>query len=388
MPVHLVYAFTAMAESTTLAAGLVSLAIFVHWPVRSRPWAAPLLLVVPFLFRETAAFWIVPMVVLLVTEAGRARRERWARAGVALAGSSLALGLVLRIHWIADRSSLFVQNLVGRTFAEKYTDAYAAASLDSGPAALAAAILSLASANATRLIELLSTPSLESSMLHALLWIPIAGAVLAWRTPRLRPLVLAWALFFIVSVAFTTFFYRWGFFVGVRQLLPSATLGFVVVGAVIAEVARSRPVWHAAAPLVLVWLLAFAMVRAQAAAIIASDVREGRIRDALAEISIPERGVLIAHHNLGLVYLYDHPMRRVALFPPADARTLRLLDERFDVRAALLRKRDLARLSPEALAAAGLVDHGRLGALRFYVEPDPSPESARDGSAEEFGPRR
>jgi hypothetical protein len=76
------------------------------------------------------------------------------------------------------------------------------------------------------------------------------------------------------------------------------------------------------------------------------------------------------------------------LFPPADARTLRLLDERFDVRAALLRKRDLARLSPEALAAAGLVDHGRLGALRFYVEPDPAPESARDGSAEEFGPRR
>jgi 4-amino-4-deoxy-L-arabinose transferase-like glycosyltransferase len=388
MPVHLVYAFTAMAESTTLAAGLASLAIFVHWPARTRPWAAPLLLIVPFLFRETAAFWIAPMVVLLVTEADRAPRARWTRAAIALVGSVLVLGLVQRIPWIADRPSLFVQNLVGRTFAEKYTDAYAAAALDSGPAALATSILSLGGANAARLMELLATPSLESAMLHALLWIPLAGALVAWQTPRLRPLVLAWALFFAVGFGFTTFFYRWGYFVGVRQLLPSATLGLVVVGAAISERVPRRPSWRAIVALVLVWILAVAIVRVQAAAITASDAREDRIRQAVDRLSLPEGGLLIAHHNLGLVYLYDHPLHRVALFPPADPRTLRLLDERFDVRAGLLRPQDLERLPPAALAAAGLVDRGRLGALRFYVEPDPEPGSARDGSAEEFGRRR
>jgi 4-amino-4-deoxy-L-arabinose transferase-like glycosyltransferase len=87
-PPLLAYAFTAMAELTLSAACMLALAAFVSFPRRWRPWAAPALLALPFLFRETGAFCCLPMaaLVLLPRERGAWRR---------VAGMGLAAALVL-----------------------------------------------------------------------------------------------------------------------------------------------------------------------------------------------------------------------------------------------------------------------------------------------------
>ena len=41
----------------------------------------------------------------------------------------MLLGLVYQLEWIADRPSLLMQNLLGASFADKYTDAYAVAEM-------------------------------------------------------------------------------------------------------------------------------------------------------------------------------------------------------------------------------------------------------------------
>src|SRR5439155_24918004 len=54
-PLNLIYAFTAMAEMTAVAAGPVAFAVFLRVPPRWKPLVGPLLLVLPMAFRETGA---------------------------------------------------------------------------------------------------------------------------------------------------------------------------------------------------------------------------------------------------------------------------------------------------------------------------------------------
>lgn len=67
-PGNVLFAGTAMAEPTFTAAGLVGFTLFLAAPVRWRPLAAPLCLVLPFLFRETGALWVLPMLAFLLLE--------------------------------------------------------------------------------------------------------------------------------------------------------------------------------------------------------------------------------------------------------------------------------------------------------------------------------
>ena len=89
-PANVAYAFTAMAELTFTLACVLAVALFLHLPARRRWLAPPLLLVVPFLFRESGAFLIVPLALVVLRECG------WLRAGAATLGSVVTLGLVNR----------------------------------------------------------------------------------------------------------------------------------------------------------------------------------------------------------------------------------------------------------------------------------------------------
>src|SRR5262249_3929997 len=52
-PPHLVFAFTAMMETPVVAAAMAALCAFVYLPRERRPYLTPLVLIIPFLFRET-----------------------------------------------------------------------------------------------------------------------------------------------------------------------------------------------------------------------------------------------------------------------------------------------------------------------------------------------
>jgi 4-amino-4-deoxy-L-arabinose transferase-like glycosyltransferase len=367
-PIFLVYAFSAMAEMTTLATGLLAFTIFVHLPRRARHWAVPVLLLGPFLFRETAAFWITPMIVLLLTDAESTRVERWRAAVIALASSVLALGAVYRLDWIADRPSLFAQNLFGKTYGDKYTDAFSTAHVEMNPGTLAAAVLDLAARNLGDLFRLLTTQSYESLTLHVLLWLPVGAAALAWSTPRLRSMVGAWALFSVTTVVFLTLLYRWNFFIGVRQLLPPMLLGLVILGAAVAERTRVWSQRSCAIAACALWLLSLATVVYQTGLVTAFDDKQEIYRKILESTSVPEKGLLVARDDLGLIYLHDNPLRRFAL-SPFNLKTLELLESRYDVRAALSRQ-PLTRIG---LDATGLRRRGSISVFHYYEEPE-SPE--------------
>ena len=64
-PAVITYSFTAMAELTFTAAGMLALAAFAALPRRAWTFAPPLLLAIPFLFRETGAFLIIPLGLLI-----------------------------------------------------------------------------------------------------------------------------------------------------------------------------------------------------------------------------------------------------------------------------------------------------------------------------------
>jgi 4-amino-4-deoxy-L-arabinose transferase-like glycosyltransferase len=364
-PIFIVYAFSAMAEMTTLATCLVALTAFVHLPRRVRPWAAPFLLLVPFLFRETTAFWIAPMVVLLLVDEKASRVERWRGALVASFGSVIGLGIVYRLDWIADRPSLWAQNLFGRSFHDKYTDAYSISGLDVDATMISSAIADLAIANLGGFLALLATPSFEAVVFHGLVWLPIGAAWLAWRSRPLRPLVMAWALLAVITFVFATLFYRWNFFIGIRQLLPPMALGLLVLGAALADLTRGWRPRFVMIPACAAWLVSCALVIAQTSVVIGRDDLERKIRDVLRRTTVPDTGLFIAHHNIGLVRLLDTPLSSVA-FPPTNRATLELLADRYDLRSALLREHDVQRLKPAAIGAVGLEEVGSIMGNRFF----------------------
>jgi 4-amino-4-deoxy-L-arabinose transferase-like glycosyltransferase len=364
IPIFLVYAFSAMAEMTVLASGLLAFTIFVHLPSSMRCWAAPALLVAPFLFRETAAFWIAPMVALLLTEAGATRIERWRAAMIAFAGSAIALGTVYRLDWTADRPSLFLQNLFGETFIEKYCDAFSVAHIDVDAATISSAIGQLSVRNLTTLVDLLASPTFESLTMHLLFWLPVFAAALAWRTPRLRLLVGAWALFAVTSFVFATLLYRWNFFSGVRQLLPQMTLGLLVLGAALAERTRDWSLRSRTIPTVALWLLSLGLVVQHTGIVTGLDETEEGYRMLLKKTPFRDSGLLVTEQDLGVIYIYDHPQRRFS-FPPANFPTVELLEAQHDVRAALVPQP----LTPVAIAAMGLRYRGSISTSHFYEEP-------------------
>jgi hypothetical protein len=90
-PANIVYAFTAMAELTFTAAVVTAFLVFVHLPRRWQPFAACVLLIGPFLFRESGAFVILPMALLIL-------RARGIGAAVLASGLSVA-SLYLVNRW-------------------------------------------------------------------------------------------------------------------------------------------------------------------------------------------------------------------------------------------------------------------------------------------------
>ncbi len=86
-PANISYAFTAMSEPTSVAAAVGAMAAFYYLPSRARLVAMPLLVAVPFLFRETAALLLLPMLLYAWDRPGT---RRW-QVVLSVVGSVLVL---------------------------------------------------------------------------------------------------------------------------------------------------------------------------------------------------------------------------------------------------------------------------------------------------------
>jgi len=115
-PAEITYAFTAMAELTFTLAAVAAFAAFVHLPRRWWPFAPPILLALPFLFRETGAFLILPMAVLVF------RARGLLLAGLATAGSVGSLVLINRWQIASGKLAASLAWVTGGRF--NYYNAY------------------------------------------------------------------------------------------------------------------------------------------------------------------------------------------------------------------------------------------------------------------------
>jgi len=198
-PANVAYAFTAMAELTFTLACVATVALFVHLPARRRWLAPPLLLVLPFLFRESGAFLIVPLALLVLREHGLPR------AAATTLGSIASLWLVNRWQIASGKLAASLAWVTGGGY--NYGDAFA----DPAPGLSASQWFDALARNVERNLAILEETFAKSPgelmpwclyVMFGLAAIAIAGgAVRARRSPFALGAGLLMLLVFVLSVA-------------------------------------------------------------------------------------------------------------------------------------------------------------------------------------------
>ena len=122
-PLNLMFAFTAMAEISVVAAGLAAFSIFLLVREKYRWWVGPVALTLPILFRETGAALGVLMSVMLFFSTARARKRKATLCGLLVC--VVLVALILSPAG-AGRPSLWKANILAQgNFEAVYSDAFA-----------------------------------------------------------------------------------------------------------------------------------------------------------------------------------------------------------------------------------------------------------------------
>jgi 4-amino-4-deoxy-L-arabinose transferase-like glycosyltransferase len=355
LPPLVIYALTAMSELTFMATGLGALAAFVHLPRRLRPWLAPALLLPPFLFRETGALWIIPMVALLLRdEEGDLSLKRLPQAGLALGLGVLCLGAIYQLDWVQDRPSLWLQNLYSRNFVGKYMDAYSVTRIQETNPGLVSSILHHAGGNLQALGQALGKFSFEALSLHLALWGPALAAWWAWGRRELRPVALGTLLYHLTLVVLLTLFYKWDTQIGLRQMLPPLVLAALLLGGRLATLEQPGRRALRLGALGALWLLCLGTSLRGSYEVTALDSYQRNLTTFLQSLPLPKDSTVVLSFQFGPTFLYYNPDSYWAL-PPAGDPTMQLLEDKHDVRALVMTERDISMFIPEAaIHTAGL----------------------------------
>ena len=362
-PPSLIYGFSAMSEMTLLCACLAAFTAFLYLPVRYRHVAGPLLLCVPFLFRETGPLWIVPMVAVMLTET---RGPKWKTEVIAFIGISLILLLAIyRLDWIQDRPSLFYQNLLSKTFGDKYMDAFAALQKPSSITEWAEILVARGLQNLRTLVRILLGRGdlLEILLLHLLLWPPLLVLLTLRWMGRLRNLVFAYAVMAVVLFGAITFLYHWETYIGIRQAMLISPLGAIAAGCFFDRLCPDRR--RLASVVVVITTLMLPISLAAAVSINRSDSKMKYFELVLQTIDIDQRGTLISSHEFGVPYLYRNRRGKWA-YMPANEKTLLLLQKKYPVSAVIYFYDNELKFRVATLKALGLRNE------RFINGPDGS----------------
>jgi 4-amino-4-deoxy-L-arabinose transferase-like glycosyltransferase len=368
-----VFAATAMAELPYLAACATALALFSLLPERVRPWLGPLLLVLPFLFRELGAFYAAPFAAAIALSTAGGVGRRW-RAALAFSGLSVGLlGALYRLPALSSKPTLLLQNLFAPTGDAKYADAFAVDGIAPDAGAWLQALLERVGQNVSELGRvLLSDPfGLEALSIHLMLW-PVVLSLIGWvRLPAHRRVFAMHVAIVVPTLAFIFLLYRWEGFIGMRQLLMTWPFAALSLAAWAREAAPSR---HQALGAIAVATALSAVIVARAGnAVVAQADDQATVEAFLENVQPVRSATVVAPFPFGSVYLLSG-LPATWSFVPHNVETLRLLDARFPIGTALLTDADIQRLGQGALAELGLVPMGMqaFGALRIVVFIDPT----------------
>ena len=375
-PLNLVYALTAMAEMTLIAAATLAFALFVHLPTRWRVLVGPVLLILPLLFRETGVLVAVPMLALI----GIRRDGLRLRASVLFVFATAVVALaLLRSDISIGRPSLFLVNIFSANDMAVYGDAFSLQAIHPTLAQWIHVPFAKAWFNARQLGTLLASDARPWMLFSAASWpdsaesifeatglalvisgIPLGAVAGLWR--RRDPFSIGTAALIGTLVIAVLFVYTVADFRGLRTLLLATPFVCITCAVLIDRGLR----WlgdRLFLPLRARWLafIAFAALLStislgltKAAFADASDSAVRAQRDlAFVESLHPDnRSLPVAPWQFALAYVYSHAPARWS-FLPANRATLELLNSRYPIGMIILPETAPAGLRQTEILEAG-----------------------------------
>lgn len=363
-PANVIYAFTAMSESTRTAVTILAFCIFIYLPDRWRPLGGVFLLVLPFLFRETGAFVVIPMALIILWTKGA---HRAIRTGAFVLASVLVLFITYNSDLASGRPNLLNAIVFDPTFATIHTDAVAQQAVASKTAtewigtvphkmlndgallvdqvvfhqsegrhfedfSFAALVIAAVAAFVFGVLErdafLIGTGGLVATTILMLLvvYIPSLGGYVRWLlfTFAFSAVGLAWVYTRHISPRIFPRF-------RIVSNLTQVTLLILLCGASLYGIYRT------------------------AYRVGANDARDDHFTACIEQLGLDDKKMLVAPYYMG-DYIYHHATR--ASFVPANKATLSLLQADFDIGAVIVRTPDGESLEGTALTSRDL---GRSG---------------------------
>ena len=336
LPINGAYAFTAMPQLPFCAAGVLSFCAFCYLPERTRAFWVPLLLVPPFLFRETGALLVIPMAWLSM-HPGRASRV--GRLLASVGGSMVLLAAVLAWQIHSGKGSLPLD--VALTEGFNYADAFSPA----GAASLAELLGALPSYALRNLSTMLSSATSRWMAFEPLIVMLLAAILGLLHSPK--KLACAVMCLLVVALSLVTFLYEWNAYRGTRTVLFVFPLCAVVAAPVLLgwlESLRERVRFSYARrlPHFLALLLGilWSSRGAQAMARGMGPAHGARTLEWLEKLPIDDSRLFVSPYEISLNYVHAHYPIRWS-FVPANVRTLRLLDSTHEIGTLIIRSDQL-----------------------------------------------
>ena len=365
-PANLYFAQTAMAESSVVAAAAVAFTIFVYLPRRWMAWVGPILVLIPFLYRETGAFLAVPMAVVLLlspTSEGRGYLHHFGQALLFLTLSVVLLGAVYMSPISKGRPSLITLDIfVPDLDAERiYRDSVAWDELKPTRQEWRHKLAERFVDNCKALLRRYDRRKREATipmLLPLLAAIPRGFIFGAWKRD---PIALGGAAMLLVTICFVCTFYSVYYDRPLRVsmfALPLVALMFARVwdtgfSLLIRWLPREDQLWPQViiAVCVLAWFMPISFKAFKD--LVSRDVEDERAAIRVETLNHDDSTVVAGPPQLGIPYLALHPDSTYS-FVPANRRTLDRLNEKVRLTTLILDPEDTVDLTPEDILASGL----------------------------------
>jgi hypothetical protein len=366
------FAFTAMPTIPFVAAGVCALCLFAFAPPRLRPCAIPLLLVGPFLIRETGALLVVPMALVMV---GDRRRRPWLAASASVLASVLLLAGLLAWQQASGRAALPLNPRADFN----YSNAFPPSTPPHTFGRLRSSVEATVSSNVDALRSHLERRDGVAAFLAVIVVLSVLAALGGMRRPsrggRDR-LALGAALLVLVAASIITTLYSWYLYRGLRAMLFTFPLLAVGVAPDLLSVVRPRrrgvdgagrlALLPSLAVLSLVLGGGWWSTRQLAKGF---DTTAGKRTVAFMEgLGLATDGVLVAPADVALDYVLRHYPLRFS-FLPRNGRTLRLLAERYPLRTLMVATNTRQGSSPRYLKTIGALGFVRTRDLPHPLQP-------------------
>ena len=365
-PANHYFGATLMMEICLLAATTIAIAVFAYVPRRWMIPAGPMLLIAPFLIRETNAFLVLPMLAMLVDRCRREGVNRSATlvraAGLATA-SVLVLGLVYISPVSAGRPSLWTLGVFhpwssGSTV---YRDAMAGRNLHPTLSEWRHALASRFAVNLHLMIDGMTSKPFRytTAVLYPTL-INIPLGFWAWAR-RGDPLALGGALLVLVIVLLTLLLHmglpyhmtHMTMFIAPFTALLLASTWDGIAQRWLVRLPGAMRAWPGA---LLAMVLAFVALRQTYISLHEMMWRDGpdaADTELLGRLRIDNRSTIVAPYPLAMDYLAIHWTLKYS-FPPANRGTLDLLCTKYPVSLYIYDPKDAMDILPQDVLDQGL----------------------------------